>query len=114
MSEESKKTELTEDALDNVAGGSFAQNQDILAVMGDIDPEGTKNLLKTWDQKSPNRELTLANKLSGLLRNNLSGSGIGFALSTGNGGNMYSIGEKELTHDQFISLLKNMGKENDF
>jgi hypothetical protein len=50
---------MSDDELDNVAGGSFAQNQDILVAMGNIDPEGVKIFLKTGV-----KELKVSSKIS--------------------------------------------------
>ena len=42
MSEDSKKLELSEDALDNVAGGTNEQNMQILKALESLDPDGVK------------------------------------------------------------------------
>ena len=114
MSEDNKKRELSEDDLDNVAGGSFAENQELLAVMGDIDPEGVKNLLKTWDQKAPNAQGSFNDKMQKLINDNFKGKGTNILLSADKVANLYTVGGKRMTHGQFIDMLKGMGSGNDF
>ena len=46
MSEDAKKTELSEEALDNVAGGTTAQSVEILNVMAQFDSDGVSKVLE--------------------------------------------------------------------
>ncbi len=112
MSEETKKRELSEDDLDNVAGGSFEENQELLNVMMDIDPKGTENLLKTWDQKAPNAQSSFNDKMQKLMNANFKGSQI--LLSSDKIENLYTVGGKRMSHGQFVDMLKSMGSGNDF
>lgn len=101
---------VSDDVLDNVAGGTFEQNKDILGILGDIDHESTVYLLKHWDQKAPNSKATLTEGISCILNQNLKGTNINFALNE-KGENFYYLRDedgnmtKRLSHAEFMAEL---------
>ena len=96
---------LSDEELDGVAGGSFSENQDILVAMMDVDPNGTMNLLKEWDQRADDAKNSLNNKLTTLINKNFGKDGVIFSGSADKVGNLYFIGGKRVSHQQFISFL---------
>ena len=63
------------------------------------------NLLKEWDQRSETAKSSLNDKLTTLINKNFSKDGVVFAGSADKVGNLYFIGGKHVSHQQFIDFL---------
>ena len=100
-----RNEKLSDDELDGVAGGSFRENQDILIAMMDVDPQGTIQLLKEWDQRADDAKNSLNSKLTTLINKNFGKDDVVFAGSADKVGNLYFIGGKHVSHQQFIDFL---------
>lgn len=98
------KEKLSDEQLDEVAGGSFEENRDILVAMMDVGPQGTMQLFKEWDQRSDTAKGSLNNKLTVLINKNF-GNRVTFAGSADQVASVYFINGKHVSHQQFIDFL---------
>ena len=107
---------LSDEQLDEVAGGSFEENQEIFYAMMDVDPNGTMEFLKGWDQRASNYKETLRDGLGKLLRKNFSAQGMDVVFLGGIGDreNQYMVDGKTVSHETFMSYLSAMGNSDDF
>ncbi len=110
------KEKLSDEQLDAVAGGSFDENQQILYAMLDVDPQGTMEFLKGWNQQASNYKETLRDGLGKLLHKNFSAQGMDVVFLGGIGDreNQYMVDGKMVSHENFMSYLSAMGNNDDF
>ena len=108
------KEKLSDEQLDEVAGGSFDENQEILYAMMSVDPEGTMDLLKKWIQDFKCNEVSLYALISQLVDKNISGTGLQFDGRAYDDPNEYRMNGKRITHRKFLDHLKVMGQSDDF
>ncbi len=107
MNEESKKTELSEDALDNVAGGTNEQNMQILKALEGIDPDGVNEVYSAMSNVGGNYE-KMGNIASvgvyRLVSKNL-GSNV-TAFSSPNDANSYLKNGRYISHNDILNEIK--------
>ena len=99
---------MSEEELDQVAGGTFHETEDVLAAMGDVDPEGVIMFLQRWDQDP----FTLGDHMKRLVEGNFEQVGIKVKFTPGEGRitpNKYKIDGKSVSHNQFIDFLNTIG-----
>ena len=105
--EEKKGAAMGEEELNNVAGGSFEENQDILEVMSRIDPQGVKEFTQNWDQTSPDAPSKLAIGMMKLMeKNGLNTKKINAYLNADRIANFYRIDGEFVQHEEFMKELE--------
>ena len=83
MSEEPKKLELSEDDLENIAGGTTAQNLEILNAMMKVDALGVRDVLDAVNEAgAENADSIITQGVNGLIQKHL-GNSVIFAAKSG-------------------------------
>ena len=107
MNEETKKTlePMSNDELDNVAGGSTTENAEILNAMMKLDPDGVVSVFDAANQAdSPEEgEMIIARGTYNLLRKNVSDKIYGLVGSDIK--NYYSHNGTKVSHKQIIDMI---------
>ena len=106
MSEDAKKRELNEDALDNVAGGTNEQNMQILKALEGIDPDGVNEVYNAMRNAGGSYE-EMGNIAAGgvynLVSKNLGRHITAFADSNGN--NTYRKNGRIISHKDILNMI---------
>ena len=107
ISEENKKTELGEDALDAIAGGNMQENFDILNAMMKLDPDGVQAVLN----KAANEEsqISIVKGTMDLVAKHFGKDGIVGTFSS-EMANVYASRNgqpKKISHDELLQMIDN-------
>lgn len=97
---------MSDEELDQVAGGTFYETEDVLAAMGNVNPEGIMMFLQRWDQD----RFMLGFHMKRIVEGTFEDVGINVEFEPGDGRitpNKYKIDGKSVTHQQFINFLNN-------
>lgn len=107
---------LSDEELDGVAGGSHQENVEILTAMTGIDPNGTMEFLKKWDQRADDAEFKLATGMNEIIRSNFNkrGMSVAYFLKETGSENLYFVDGKKVSHGQFMDYLHIMNDVDDF
>ena len=101
-----KTKSMSDEELDNVAGGSHQQSLDVLFLMAHIDPKGTQALVEGFE--TGRVKGSLADNLTVLIDNNFQRKGIDVRyFGSEKGDNRYMVGGKEYSHPEFMEFLIN-------
>ena len=105
MSEETKKTELSEDALDNVAGGTFEQNMDLINAMAPIDPHAVQAILSEANKTGDIEQFksVVAQGLDPLIKKHFGRELSAFPLTKM--GNFYMSNGDQISHQQALNII---------
>ena len=105
-----KSKSMSDDELDNVAGGTHQENMEVLNVMAQVDPKGTQALLASLQTLGPddNWQGIMRDRLTILINDNFKRKGLDVNFSGSVGvGNMYYVGGKKMSHAKFLEFLGN-------
>ena len=105
MSEDTKKRAiLSEDELDNVAGGSFRQTQEIFATLSRLDPDTANAIAERANQSDPNDVgAIIASGSESILRKHFGEQS--HVLSNSSWDNVYIINGTRMDHQQAINFI---------
>ena len=106
MSEDTKKRALlSEDALDNVAGGTFEQNVDLLNAMAQIDPNAIQTILNKANKTGDIDEYksVVSQGLNGLIQKHFGEELRGVPLSSFE--NYYRSNGQKISHKQALDII---------
>lgn len=110
MSEETKKLELGEDALDAIAGGSNGQNYEILSAIQKIDPDAVMDITAQARQAQLSGGETaaldvIADGAATLLQKHF-GNEMRYSITQKQHSNIYySAGGDRMTHKQVMDMI---------
>jgi hypothetical protein len=106
LSEDTKKREiLSEDTLDNVAGGTFEQNVDLLNAMAQIDPNSVHAILREANKTGDIDEYkyVVAQGLDGLIQKHFGDELMGAPLTSYE--NYYISNGQKISHKQALDII---------
>jgi hypothetical protein len=104
LSEDTKKRAiLSEDKLDNVAGGSFMQTQELFATLQILDPDATNPIAARANQNPKNAESIIADGVESILQKHFGEESYVTSNPTWNNG--YIINGTSMSHEQVIKLI---------
>lgn len=106
MSEDTKKRELlSEDTLDNVAGGTFDQNVDLLNAMAQIDPNSVQAILREANKTGDidKYKTVVSRGLDGLIQKHFGEELRGVPLNSYE--NYYSSNGQKISHKQALDII---------
>ena len=106
MSEDTKKREvLSENALDNVAGGTFEQNVDLLNAMAQIDPNSVQAILREANKTGDidGYKSVVSQGLDGLIQKHFGNELRGVPLTKFE--NYYSSNGQQISHQQALNII---------
>jgi hypothetical protein len=108
LSEDTKKREiLSEDTLDNVAGGTFEQNVDLLNAMAQIDPNSVQAILREANKTGDidKYKSVVSQGLDGLIQKHFGDELRGVPLSSSKFDNYYQSNGKKISHQQALNII---------
>jgi hypothetical protein len=108
LSEDTKKREiLSEDTLDNVAGGTFEQNVDLLNAMAQIDPNSVHAILREANKTGDidKYKSVVSQGLDGLIQKHFGDELRGVPLSSSKFDNYYQSNGKKISHQQALNII---------
>ncbi len=98
---------LTDDELDDVAGGSHEQNLDLFSWVAKIDMSEFHFIHKSVDFDSPDAEWAFSTAVQGATNRVLKNHGIDAEVITSDSGdNMYLYKGSFINHKKFVNILK--------
>lgn len=102
-----KGEQLSEEELDNVAGGTHAQNIQLFSWISKIDMSEIEFIHKTVDSDSPDAEWAFSTAVQGATNRILKKNGIDAeVIASESGDNMYLYKGSFVTHKKFVDVLK--------
>jgi hypothetical protein len=106
LSEDTKKREiLSEDTLDNVAGGTFEQNVDLLNAMAKIDPDSVHAILREANETGDIKgyKSVVSKGLSDLFQKHFGNELKGVPWTRFE--NYYTSNGQEISHQQALNII---------
>ena len=105
MSEETKKIELSEDTLDNVAGGTFEQTRELFAAVQQLDPEAANAISTQVNANPENAGALMAQGAQDILRKHFGNNFYVTAPERDSLNNRYVVNGQSRSHGQVLNMI---------